>query len=198
MKLRNEPKYLPILETKRLILRAMHPEDSRDMYEYSQRSDVTKYLLWKEHPSEAFTKEYLGRVRREYRKKEYYDWAIIYKGSVSDDEKLKSYRGRMIGTCGFASFTPEISSGEIGYVLNPALWGNGIAHEAAREVMRFGFTVLGLNRIEARYILGNERSRRVMEKLGMTYEGTHRAYMNVKGILKDIAIYAVLRTDIYL
>lgn len=197
MKLFSRTEYLPVLKTERLTLREMKVTDSSDMYEYSRQSDVTRYLLWREHPNEQFTKDYLGRVRKQYRSGEYYDWAIIYEGTDNDNERLQKYRGHMIGTCGFASFNPECAGGEIGYVLNPALWGHGIIPEAAKAVMDFGFRTLGLNRIEARYIIGNERSRRVMEKLGMCYEGTHRSSMLVKGMLRDIGICAILRSDIY-
>ncbi len=192
-----DPEYLPIIKTERLTLRAMRIEDSNDMFEYSRLPDVTRFLLWTEHPNEAYTRKYLSRVRNQYKKDEYYDWAIIYTGSEEDSERLKKYRGKMVGTCGFASFSPEISAGEIGYVLNPALWGNGIIPEAAHEIMKFGFSTLGLNRIEAKYIVGNDRSRRVMEKIGMQYEGTHREYMSIKGMLRDIGICAILRKDFF-
>ncbi len=188
---------IPVLKTKRLTLRAMHVSDYADMFEYSKRSDVTKYLLWFEHPTCEYTRHYLKRVQKMYKSNEYYDWAIIYNGDENDSDILRSYRGRMIGTCGFASMNEANASGEIGYVLNHALWGNGIIPEAAREVIRFGFGSLGLNRIEAKYISGNERSEKVMKKIGMTYEGMHRDYMIVKGHPKDIGIYAILRSDVY-
>ena len=187
--------FLPILRTRRLTLRAMRPSDSADMYEYSHLPEVTRYLLWEEHKSRSVTQSFLKSVRRLYRSGGYYDWAIVYEGSDDDSEKLKAWRGRMIGTCGFASIRSDDHCGEIGYVLNPELWGLGIAAEAAEAVMRFGFDALDLFRIEARYIAGNERSRRVMEKLGMSYEGTHRAYMMIKGQLRDIGICAALRPE---
>ena len=61
--------------------------------------------------------------------------------------------------------------------------------------MRFGFSVLGLHRIEARYMVGNDASCRVMEKLGMHFEGVHREAMLVKGIYRDIGTYAILASE---
>ena len=185
--------YLPTINTKRLTLREMKTSDCHDMYEYSSQGEVTRFLLWREHLNEAYTKSFLKRVRKHYRNYSYYDWAIIYNGSEDDDDVLKAYRGRMVGTCGFASIDNENNVGELGYVLNPKLWGHGIAVEAGQAIIRFGFDELGLNRIEAKYIIGNTASRRVMEKLGMTYEGTLRSSMLIKGTYRDIGICSILR-----
>ena len=87
----------------------------------------------------------------------------------------------MIGTCGFTRFDYSNNSAEIGYVINPEFRGRGIAGEAARRVIRFGFDELGLNRIEAKYMDGNVASRKVMEKIGMKYEGTMRGSLKIGG-----------------
>ena len=84
------------------------------------------------------------------------------------------------------------NSGEIGYVLHPDFWGKGYACEAARCVIDFGFERLGLHRIEARFMMGNEQSLRVMEKLGMRFEGYHADEIFVKGCYKTIGICAIL------
>jgi ribosomal-protein-alanine N-acetyltransferase len=102
----------------------------------------------------------------------------------------------MVGTCGFAAIDNENNVGELGYVLNPKLWGLGIAVEAGQAIIGFGFNELGLNRIEAKYIVGNTASRRVMEKLGMKYEGTMRSSMLIKGIYRDIGICSILKSEV--
>ena len=101
----------------------------------------------------------------------------------------------MIGTCGFTRFDYENNAAEVGYVINPEYRGRGIAPEALARVLEFGFTELKLNRIEARYIVGNEVSRRVMEKCGMTYEGTARGRMLIKGVRHDIAYCSILKDE---
>ena len=62
-------------------------------------------------------------------------------------------------------------------------------------MLKFGFSVLGLNRIEARYMVENTPSRRVMDKLGMQFEGVQRAAMLVKGSYRDIAVCAILAKE---
>ena len=67
----------------------------------------------------------------------------------------------MIGTCGFSSFDFANNSAEVGYVINPAYQKRGYAPEALLEVMMFGFMELNLHRIEARYMDGNDASRKI-------------------------------------
>lgn len=185
---------IPSLRSEHLFLREMRVGDYKDMYEYSKDPEVTRYLLWSEHPNEEYTKKYLRAVSRRYKRDEYYDWAVVYHGS---DDDIADYSGRMVGTCGFASLDLDGGCGEIGYVLNPAVRGHGIIPEAAKEVIRFGFEELSLYRIEARYMIGNDASRRVMEKLGMQFEGVHRSSMLVKGLRRDIGVCSILRDEFY-
>ena len=174
----------PILDTPRLVLRKMLKKDSADMFEYACRKDVTRYLLWEPHENETYTYKYLSYLQSRYRAGDFYDWAVIWRES-----------GKMIGSCGFTRFNADANSGELGYVLNPDYWGLGIAPEAVRAVMRFGFTELHLHRLEARYMIGNDRSRRVMEKVGMTFEGVARDSMYVKGNYVSIGTCAILQPE---
>jgi len=174
----------PVIETQRLILRRMLKRDYKDMYEYACQHAVTEYLLWDVHPAESYTQRYLSYIQTRYRAGDFYDWAVIWKRT-----------DKMIGTCGFTRFNTEANSAEVGYVLNPAFWGIGVAPEAVKAVMRFGFSELNLHRIEARYMAKNQRSRRVMEKVGMEFEGIARDSMFVKGRYVSVGTCAILRSD---
>ncbi len=176
--------HIPELETNRLTLRAMHVKDAADMYDYAKDPEVTKYLLWRPHPNVDYTKKYLEYLAGRYRIGAHYEWAMIDKAT-----------GHMIGTCGFASIDCHNNRAELGYVLHPDHRGKGLVTEAARRVLRFGFSVLNLNRIEARYMIENTASRRVMEKLGMRFEGVTRDAMLVKGLYRDIGTYAILAKE---
>ncbi len=174
----------PKMVTERLILRKMKRSDSHDMYEYAKNPIVTKFLLWDPHPDELYTERYLEYINSLYRDGDFYDWAVTLKNSK-----------KMIGTCGFTKFDFQNNCAEIGYVINPDFWGQGIAPEAIRSVMRFGFISLNLHRIEARYIYGNEQSRKVMEKCGMTFEGYKRSSLFVKGEYKTIGSCAIISDE---
>ena len=177
---------IPILQTERLTLRRLMVSDTLDMYEYSRNEDVTRYLTWDAHPDASYTREYLQYLGTHYNVGDFFDWAVV----LNSEDK-------MIGTCGFTRFDYNNNSGEVGYVINPAYRGHGIADEAVRAVMQFGFETLRLNRIEAKFIEGNSASMRVMEKTGMTFEGYHRSSMLIKGSYKTIAVCAILRDEYF-
>ena len=175
---------IPTLETPRLVMREMRAGDCFDMYEYAKNREVTKYLTWSPHPDSEYTKAYLCNLKNHYKMGMFYDWALVLK----EEEK-------MIGTCGFTRFDLANNSAEIGYVINPEHKGKEIAPEAARRVLEFGFYNLDLNRIEARYMVGNDASRRVMEKLGMKFEGVARKSICVNGVYRDVGTCAILASE---
>ncbi len=175
---------MPELETSRLVLRRMKASDSADMYDYAKSPEVTRYLLWRPHPDIAYTRRYLEYLGGRYRIGAHFEWAVVHKDT-----------DRMIGTCGFARVDTANNCAELGYVLHPDYHGQGLMTEAAERVLQFGFNVLGLNRIEARYMLGLDASRLVMDRLGMLFEGVQRSAMLVKGSYRDIATCAILAKD---
>lgn len=175
---------IPTLYTERLSLRAMHPIDAEDMFDYARRSEVTEYLLWSEHKSLGFTKDYLVYIQSRYKLGDFYDWAIIDRESR-----------RMIGTCGFTKIDPSNNSAEIGYVLNPDFHRRGLGSEAVSRIIEFGFEELSLNRIEARFMQGNEASFALMKKVGMTFEGYMRDLVFVKGNYRTVGVSSILRSE---
>ncbi|MEE0967924.1 MAG: GNAT family protein [Clostridia bacterium] len=177
---------MPEIKTERLILRKMITDDAEDMYEYASRNDVTEYLTWFPHPDKEYTRDYLEYLGTRYRVGDFFDWAVTLSES-----------GKMIGTCGFTSFDYTNDCAEMGYVLNPKYRGNAIMPEALHALMKFGFENLPLHRIEAKFIEGNHASRRVMEKVGMRFEGIRRDGMLIKGEYRNIGVCALLRDEFY-
>ena len=175
---------MPTLTTERLVLRPMRTADAYDMYEYACLEEVTEFLLWSPHPSVSYTRDYLAYIESRYATCDFFDWAVTLKDS-----------GKMIGTVGFTKIDTSNNSAEIGYVLNPQYHGQGIALEAARRIVEFGFDTVGLHRIEAKFMKGNRASLRVMEKLGMTLEGYSVDGMYVKGKYRTIGTCAIIRSQ---
>lgn len=175
-----------ILETDRLVMRKLETADTKDMYAYASREQTSRYLLWYPHNSEYATRGLLERLKRDYRDGTYYELALVYKEN-----------GKMIGTCGITSFDDVNLSVEIGYVLNPDYWGMGLAAEAASVMINFAFFEIGAHRVEARYMKGNENSRRVMEKCGMTFEGMAKGKLLVKGLFRDIGTCAITEDEYF-
>ena len=177
-------KHIPVIVSDRLFLRPMKLSDYNYMYDYAKRPELTKFLLWSPHPSLEYSKSFIKFVQKRYRAGQFYDWAIEEKES-----------GRMIGTCGFASIDVENRKAELGYVINPDFQHRGYAHEAATQILNFGFAELELNRIECRFMQGNEASFKVMKKLGMTFEGYLRDAIYVKGEYRTIGMCSILKEE---
>ena len=176
-------RHIPPLNTERLVLRKILPSDYEDMYEYSSKNEVTRFLMWSCHPSSDYTKQYIEYLQGRYKIGDFFDWAIALKDS-----------GKMIGTCGFTKFDYSNNSAEIGYVLNPSYWGYGYCTEAVKRIIDFGFESLKLNRIEAKYIKENVMSRKVMERSGMLFEGTMKSAIYSKNKYWDIGVCAIVRS----
>lgn len=175
---------LPILETRRLILRKMTLEDALDMYEYASDPEVTKYVTWDYHRSIDDSIRFLKSTIQKYVNKEVSEWGIIYKES-----------DKFIGTCGYLWWNPSLSHAEIGYALSRKYWNKGLMAEAVKEVIRYGFEKMILNRIEARCRVENIASQRVMEKVGMKFEGIMREVLFAKGFYYDLKVYSILKRE---
>lgn len=173
---------LPTLTTERLMLRAVTMNDAEDMFTYGSNENVTKYVLWNTHESIEDSKDFIDMALETYEMRPFYHWGIVYK------EKF-------IGTIDFVMVQEHNRVGEIGYVLAEEYWNKGIVTEAAKKVMDFGFSELGLVRIQARCVSDNIGSARVMEKTGMKHEGTLRKALLLKGKHHNVEMYAITDED---
>ncbi|WP_249870363.1 GNAT family N-acetyltransferase [Oceanobacillus saliphilus] len=172
---------LPTLETDRLILRKIKKHDIEDMYLYGSNEEVAKYVTWDAHKSLSDTEAFMNYALAKYKNKDVAPWAIQYKEN-----------GKMIGTIDFIWWKPKHYSAEIGYVISQDYWGMGICTEAAKEMIKFGFEKMNLVRIQAKCMLENIGSEKVMEKIGMVYEGTLRKEMVIKQQHQDLKVYSIL------
>ena len=175
---------LPELRTQRLLLRRMSIADAPDVFAYSRDPEVSRHVLWDAHRSIQDSRAYLRYILRQYRQNDPSSWGI---------ELIET--GRLIGTIGYMWWNRENRSAEVGYSLSRAHWNQGLMTEALREVIRFGFDEMHLNRIEAQHEVVNPASGRVMEKVGMRREGILRGRLYNKGKFVDVALYAILRGD---
>ena len=175
---------LPTLETERLILRKVTWDDLEDIHTYASNEEVTKHVTWETHRTLADTKAFMEFALTQYENEQIAPWGIQYKEN-----------GKIIGTIDFVSWQVSHNVAEIGYVLSQDYWGKGIMTEAAKEVIAFGFNHMDVVRIQARCFVDNKGSARVMEKSGMSFEGTMRKMMFAKGKHQDVHMYSILKED---
>jgi ribosomal-protein-alanine N-acetyltransferase len=172
---------LPRLETERLVLRKLTAADAEAMFAYASDPEVARTTTWEAHASLDATRHFLRLVRYWYDSGAPGPWGIVLKAEE-----------RLIGTIGL-TLTRHHRRGELGYAIGRAWWGQGLATEAARAAIRYGFDELDLQRIEAHCLVDNLASERVMQKCGMTYEGTLRDYGYFKGAFRTLKVYAFVR-----
>lgn len=166
------------VETPRLVIRPLAPDDWRAVHAYASDAAVMRYV-----PGGALSE----------------DRARAFVGGNGGDEAraaavLKS-EGRLIGHLPFHPwFAPRIY--EIGWVFHPRYHGRGYATEAAAALLRHGFEALGLHRVVAACQPENAASRRVMEKIGMRREAHFRKCFQVdETTWLDEYLYAILEED---
>jgi RimJ/RimL family protein N-acetyltransferase len=102
--------------------------------------------------------------------------------------------GELIGAMGLI-FKRDQNMAEIGYWIGVPFWNQGYVSEAAAEILRYGFEEHGLNRIFAGHFARNAASGRVMQKIGMKYEGTLRQHEKKWDVYVDVVMYGVLREE---
>lgn len=103
--------------------------------------------------------------------------------------------GAFIGWCTLSRRNPDFRSASLGYCFDDAAWGHGYGTEAARELLRWAFDTLDLNRVQAETDTRNAASARVLEKLGFVREGTLREDCVVNGEASDSWLYGLIRRE---
>ncbi len=172
------------IETERLILRYIRPEDAHDMYEYASLPEVSEFLLWSPHINVSATLGYIESLQKRYHRGLYGDWAVVLKEN-----------DKMIGTCGYANINTAAMTCEIGYVLSPEYWGKGYMTEAVNAVLDLSFEKLGFKEAVLRIIAQNSASIRLAKRCGFRHVETNAAEMEIKGAKRDIAHFSMTNNE---
>ena len=101
----------------------------------------------------------------------------------------------IVGRIGMHHINQQNKIGEIGYWLTDGLQGRGIINKCCKALIHHGFTALGLNRIEIKCAVGNDKSRSVIEKLQFKSEGILRQAEWLNGKFIDLYLYAMLKAE---
>ena len=175
----------PRLETERLILMSLRMEDADFIFREWGSPVVTHYMR-DEEPlrSREEAEEWLRPLQTPEEMPTFKWWGIE---SKRDHE--------LIGTCGFCRRSKQHHWAEMGYDLWPDYWGQGLMPEALRALLGYGFEVMELNRVEATTHTENQRSMRVLEKLGFQREGVLREYYCREGMYNDQVLFSLLRRE---
>jgi len=152
----------PNLLTDRLLLRPLREDDFEPLFALWSDPRVQRWIG--PHTREEVKVELSFHITHHAR----HGWSLL---AV---EELDS--GRFIGDCGLQPLALSGPEVELGYDLHPDVWGQGLATEGARAVLRHGFGPLGIERVVAVVKPQHAASRRVLAKSGLTPAGESQAY----------------------
>lgn len=174
------------ITTERLILRRFEYSDIDSMLRNWIADEQTQWDYGEPYypTADAVRKLFDTKYIISYSRNDYYRWAVIEKES-----------GECIGQIAYFTVDSDNQHGEIEYVIGPEFQGRGYATEMTKAVIKFGFEEVNFHRIEIDCRTQNEASRRVIEKCGLTYEGTFRDFFWRKDHFEGRRVYSVLRQE---
>ncbi len=149
---------LPTLETERLILRPLSIDDLNNVFKWTGDPRVNKYMIYPLYESPEDGREWLEALYEDETK---LDYGFVLKST-----------GELIGSGGLY-YKEDIDAWNIGYNIAYDHWHNGYTTEAISRIIEYARNKYGARAIVGTFAIGNDGSRRVLEKLGMTfYEDT--------------------------
>lgn len=172
----------PTLRTPRLVLRPLDLDDAAAVQRLAGHPAIADTTLNIPHPYlDGMAEQWIRSGAAAWEKGSGVAYAITEGGELRGVITMK--------------LDPRSRCGEFGYWIGQPYWGRGLATEALRAFLDFGFREMGLNRIQASHLSRNPASGRVMEKAGMVREGVHRERLLKNDRFEDTVEYAILRRD---
>jgi len=178
----NELIRFPILETERLRLRQLGPDDASSLFRIFSSEELTRYYGRFPLAELAEAEEMIERFRLLFEEKRGIRWGIEHKENA-----------QLIGTAGFHAWAIAHNRAEIGYELDAEYQGKGYAHEALAAAIAYAFQDMGLNRIGALVYPENKASEKLLLRLGFQLEGLMKQYALFRNEYTDLNMFALLK-----
>ncbi|MCC6612245.1 MAG: GNAT family N-acetyltransferase [Anaerolineae bacterium] len=178
--------YFPMLETPRLRLREMLPEDAGGMMSFRGEYEVTKYNSGAPYQDIAQARAAIEGIADDFATRRTLRWGIVLKEAGDD---------AIVGQIGYNYWARRDHRAAVGFDLARIYWGRGLMTEALHAVVQFGFERMQLNRIDADADDENIASQRVLTKVGFVREGLQRQQYYEDGTFHDLAIFGLLKQD---
>ena len=169
-----------IIETERLHLRPLSTADAPAIFRMRSDSETMRFWDWPPAKNQSDVSETIAAQIDDMESGRSIYWAICLEDNA-------------IGCCDLSEIDRQHTRAEIGYIFARNYWGQGLAQEAMKAVVGYAFGALELQRLYARIHAKNEASRRLLTRLGFSYEGTLRSHVVRDGARRDCQIYGLLR-----
>ena len=167
----------PKLITDRLILRAFVLSDSSRVKALAGSKLIADVVTSIPHPyPEKLAREWIQSHPKKWTNKEQASFAITLKET-----------GEVLGAISLMNIEEDV--GELGYWIGVNYWNNGYCTEACREIIQFGFSVLKLQRIQARHLTHNPASGRVLIKSGFSHVTSRKTVRSANGMMEVYEIF---------
>jgi RimJ/RimL family protein N-acetyltransferase len=174
----------PTLETARLILRPFTLADAPEVQRLASDRAIASTILSIAHPYEdGMAERWISSHQAKWERGAQLHLAITRRAD-------RALLGNVL-----LYLTAAHRHAELGYWLGRPYWGHGYTSEAAAAMLAYAFTVLDLHRVFAEHMTRNPASGRVLQKIGMTNEGTLRQHTLKWGVFEDVAVYGILRDE---
>ena len=175
---------LPPLVGERVRLRPPREADLADLLAVFGDAETLRY--WSHGPLAdlAAARTYFEGIESGLRDRTLFQWAVT-----------EPEADRLVGTVTLADWDRANRRAEIGFILHPDRWGRGLATDATRTVLRFGFGPMGLHRVEADVDPENHASLRLLERLGFEREGVCRQRWFTFGRWTDSVMLGLLADE---
>lgn len=186
------PRDVPTIETERLLLTIPDVEAAPRMLAYVAENREHFAPWGPPEPSGYYTEEFwrerLKSARREFMQGTSMRLVLFFR-----DEP----QGAVLGDCNFTNFVRgPFQACYLGYKISEQAQGRGLMREALAAAINYAFETLRLHRIMANYVPTNERSGRVLRRLGFTVEGYARDYLLVGGAWRDHILTSLTNTEL--
>ena len=174
---------LPVLRGPHVTLRELRSSDAPALFIALTSDDVTRFIAPPPASVEGFEK-FIAWTYRQRVAGQCACFAVVPHGSDA-----------AIGLFQIRSLQPQFVTAEWGFALAPELWGAGFFADAAKTAIAFAFDTLGVQRLEARASLANERGNAALRKLGASREAILRKSFLRRGEHHDQALWAILADE---
>lgn len=191
------PTNLNLLWTDRLILRKPAPSDVEQIERLLNDKEIASNTRSIDYPyPKGGAIKWIESQNKLRACGDAYVFSICEKAAQQNNENENGLANqlKMIGAIGF-EINKTDENAELGYWIGREYWNRGYCTEACRRVIEFGFETLGLQKICSHHLKRNPASGRVLEKVGMTFEGLRRKHVRKWGVFEDVAFYGILAGD---
>jgi ribosomal-protein-alanine N-acetyltransferase len=176
----------PIIETERLLLKKFEITDAQDQFLLRSNEQCMKYIGKPTHKSIDESIELINLKHTNIVEGSGIDWAIFYK----TEQKI-------IGSIAIHKIDKQNHRGEIGYMLQPAYWNQGIISEALHEIIKYAFNTLNLHSLEALLDINNEASIAVLTKFKFIKEAHFKENYFFNDEFIDTLVFSLLKSNHY-